>query len=288
MPPKRRDHTKQRELLAAASEKLKALNEDQLADAVDYALTDNYADAAIYHRREKDRKTTNLGIGVNEAIRTGLYEAAAEAGVTLGLVAEEGLQYFVDGTFTPKEFVHVTVDGVDLKVNLRKAYGPADVNLTVRLANDLLAQAKDRCQDVAEELGWEPTPTEVIRQYFMECFPETVDYREKIHKAIGTTKAIRDHVQAAAEAAGTTLDVIAEEALHALLDGSLTPEQPQRAARGSVKGKAATISVSFDKVLATKADERCQALADELGWTPNLTQVIKQYLLTTFPLPDSE
>ncbi|WP_330479887.1 hypothetical protein OG301_39440 (plasmid) [Streptomyces platensis] len=166
MPPKRRDHQQQRELLAQASEKLKAMNEESLAEGVAYALTDNYVDAAIYHRREKDRKSTNLNIGF--------------------------------------------------------------------------------------------------------------------------TKAIREHLHAAAEAGDTNLSAVANEALRAFLDGTFTPQRAERAAYGSVTDEAANINVRLDKDLSAQARRRCKALADELGWTPNLTQVIKQYLLLKFPLPDSE
>nr|WSX25620.1 hypothetical protein OG690_38020 [Streptomyces tubercidicus] len=161
MPPKRRDHTKQRELLAQASEKLKALNEEQLADAVDYALTDNYADAAIYHRREKTRKTPNTGIGSTKAIREHLHAAAAAADTNLNAIANEALHAFLDGTFTPQRAE-------------RAAYGSVTdeaANINVRLDKDLSAQARKRCQALADELGWKPNITQVIKQYLLMKFP---------------------------------------------------------------------------------------------------------------------
>ncbi|MFI1161334.1 hypothetical protein [Streptomyces sioyaensis] len=161
MPPKRRDHQQQRQLLAAASEKLKALNEEQLADAVAYALTDNYADAAIYHRREKTRKTPNMPIGSTKAVREHLHAAAEAAGTNLNAAANEGLRAFLDGTFTPQRAE-------------RAAYGSVTdeaANINVRLDKDLSAQARKRCKALADELGWKPNLTQVIKQYLLLKFP---------------------------------------------------------------------------------------------------------------------
>ncbi|MGY5127388.1 hypothetical protein [Streptomyces nigrescens] len=161
MPPKRRDHTKQRELLAAASEKLKALNEEQLADAVAYALTDNYADAAIYHRREKGRKTANMPITTYDTLRAHLQQAAKEDGVTLSALANEALRDFLNGKFTPSR-------------PRRAAYGSqlgASVNINVRPDSELRAKADERCKQLAEDLDWKPSTSQVIKQYLIAKYP---------------------------------------------------------------------------------------------------------------------
>lgn len=103
---------------------------------------------------------------------------------------------------------------------------------------------------------------------------------------IGTRKSIRDHLHAAAEAAGTTLTDVANTALRDFISGKFTPQKPSRGA--SAPGDpAVNINLRPDVALRAQAEERCKELTGELGWKVAPAQVIKQYLLHRFPLPDT-
>lgn len=134
------------------------MQREQLADAVDYALTDNYADAAIYNRREKGRRSTyNLQISTTEAIHDQLHAAAKAAGTNLSAAAEKGLRAFVAGKFTPDQ-------------PPRAGYGTGKANINVRFDKDLRAEADKRCKELTEQLGRKVALTHVVKQYLWETF----------------------------------------------------------------------------------------------------------------------
>lgn len=149
MPPKRRTLDEARAGLTAAAKKLHADGEPDLAGFVEYALTDQY----FFAIRDAN-SAGNLAISSTERIRDFFQQKSKAAGRTLTKDADTALREFSEGRFVPRK-------------PTKAQYGTAkDVkNINVRPDAELRAQAEARCKELAEELGWKPAITNVIKQY---------------------------------------------------------------------------------------------------------------------------
>ncbi|HEX5569693.1 MAG TPA: hypothetical protein VFY14_22700 [Streptomyces sp.] len=104
---------------------------------------------------------------------------------------------------------------------------------------------------------------------------------------IGMERQAREHIKAAAKAAGDTLTEVVEEGLRAFVAGEFRPGKPARAAYG--QGDRVNLNLRPDAALVEQAAELCQdeALAAELGWEPRVTTVARLWLLERYPLPET-
>ncbi|MFJ8677195.1 hypothetical protein [Streptomyces sp. NPDC093589] len=106
---------------------------------------------------------------------------------------------------------------------------------------------------------------------------------------IGCTVAYREHMKAAAVAAGTSLTDAVRLALTELADGEFTPTRPTRAKHGTAKGQTKTnINTRQDPALITRAEARCAQLADEFDWTPKLNSAVKEWLEVLYGAPEAD
>lgn len=153
--------------LVAASTKLNQVGEPGLAEAVDLVLTPE--GAAFVGRLRVERHTQaiesgdafpNLPVSMETALRDRLKAAAKAEKASLTDEAHEALRRFVAGDFRPTR-------------PKRSEYGAGTekVNLNLRIDPELRRQADEAGKELADELGWKPLASHVIRDWLVHRFP---------------------------------------------------------------------------------------------------------------------
>lgn len=100
---------------------------------------------------------------------------------------------------------------------------------------------------------------------------------------IGMQRAVKEHIKAAAAAAGDDLTGVVEEGLTAFVDGTFRPGKPRRGAFGS--GDRVNLNLRPNAEVRARAEAVAEELAEELGWKPAVSTLALLWLLERYPLP---
>ncbi|MFZ4138612.1 hypothetical protein [Streptomyces koyangensis] len=146
--------------LHAASAALREAGRDDLANAVDEILVPNG-----WGRLRRSDPGAGDGAG-NFAIYTSptrhehILTSARAAGDKLVDRVNEGLRLFLTGEFIPEK-----------PKRAPRGSGARGVNINVRPSETLRLRAKERCEQIAPELGWKPTVSGVALAYLLRIYP---------------------------------------------------------------------------------------------------------------------
>ncbi|MGW7636060.1 hypothetical protein [Streptomyces decoyicus] len=149
--------------LKQAATRLRAADEPELADAVEYVTTREGNTAvmrAIMQQLEIDGEIQpTLAVTMPEPVREEIKATAKAKGESLTAQANEALAAFLAGTYFPA-------------TRPRAAYGTAErrVNLNLRPNRELRIQADARGKEMESELGWAPRASNVIISWLWEKF----------------------------------------------------------------------------------------------------------------------
>ena len=158
--------------LQQAATHLRETGKPDLADTVDFVLTDEGRKfiGRISWQKTGEEKP-NLAMQVPVTLRDAVKAKAAAAGANLEAEAQRALEEFVAGSFTPAR-----------PVKAARGQAPAKVNLNVRVNAALRRQAEEVAdQLLAEgELDWAPKASHVIVAWFMDRVEE--DFANPVRK----------------------------------------------------------------------------------------------------------
>lgn len=146
--------------LTAASARLREVGSDDLAEAVDLALTPQ--GWSLLRRAQTAAKGTlapNAALGMSAGLRDSIKAAAQAAGNLLADDVAEGINAFVAGTFTPPEPVRASRGTAEPKTNLN-----------VRIATELRTAAEQAATNRADELGYTANLTHIATSWLVHKY----------------------------------------------------------------------------------------------------------------------
>lgn len=155
------------EQLHQASAHLRSTGAPQLADAVDFVLTDEGANFVSRLRwKEAGQENPNLPLLMPTVLRDRIKEGAKLEGKSLTTQAVVALNAFLDGKFMPER-------------PQRAPYGSkvATSNLNVRVNAELRRRVDEYGQQLKDNgtLDWAPKTTNVLKAWFAERFASAVE-----------------------------------------------------------------------------------------------------------------
>jgi hypothetical protein len=104
--------------------------------------------------------------------------------------------------------------------------------------------------------------------------------------SISTHEPVKQAIEQAAAAAGTTVTAVVDEAFRAFLAGEFEPTQPVRYRRGTAPAKA-VINVRPDAELRRQVEEAAQAKSAELGWRLNAGRIAVSYMVHKYGIAEA-
>lgn len=171
MPLNRDDH-KRVSQLQQASTHLRETGAPELADAVDFVLTDEgrkFIGRISWQKTGQEKP--NLAMQMPETLRDQVKAKAAAAGANLEAEAQKALEDFLAGSFTPAPVQRAP-----------RGQAPKKVNLNVRVNAGLRRQADELGKQLLAdgELDWAPLASHVIVSWFTDRVAE--DFRNPVRK----------------------------------------------------------------------------------------------------------
>ncbi|MER6249408.1 hypothetical protein [Streptomyces griseorubiginosus] len=159
-------------MVRKAADRLREVNSPELAEHVDFLLTDEgrkFVGRLNWQKTADDKP--NLAMQMPEELRDLIKGKAAAAGASLTAEAEHALQEFLDGRFTPAPSERAV-----------RFTRPKRVNLNVRVSRELRRRADDLGKELLAEgeLDWAPRASHVIVQWFTDRVEE--DFQNPVKK----------------------------------------------------------------------------------------------------------
>jgi len=201
--------------LAAAADRLRAVDSPDLAAAVDTVLAPNgWAALRATDTTADEGMGPSMSILIDKALKEEIEARAKSVGNVLNHDVNEGLARYLAGSFTPRP-----------QGKARWGTGSENVTLSVRPKKSLRDQVKARGEK----------PSTLAKEYLLFKYevghyaPGHAGEEQRPRGAVRNPQMprdLRDRVRAAQQAAGNTVTDDVEEGLAAYLDGTFTPEAP--------------------------------------------------------------
>jgi hypothetical protein len=153
--------------LHKASAHLRNTGAPELAEAVDFVLTDEGANFIGRLRwRETAQENPNLALVMPKALRDQIKAGAQAAGKQLTTQAVVALNAFLNGEFVPPR-------------PTRAPYGSGKANLNVRVNRELRERADEYGRKLLADgkLDWAPSTSQVLKAWFVEKFAPDFELR---------------------------------------------------------------------------------------------------------------
>jgi hypothetical protein len=150
------------EKIQQASAHLRRTGEPQLAEHVDFLLTDEGANFVNRLRwKEASEENPNLAIFMPTSVRDEIKAGVKRAGTALPTQAVLALNAFLNGTYLPAR-----------QESARRGSGGSKSNLNVRVNADLRRRVDEHGKQLLADgvLDWAPRTSHVLKSWFTEKF----------------------------------------------------------------------------------------------------------------------
>ena len=206
---------------------------------------------------EATEATSPLSITTTDELRGALRSAASELGWVLSEVAADGYRRVLDGSWLPPK----RVDKRSVAGAARKA---KRATMSIDVPVDLREKVQARLEELSERAGYRVSEGSIALLWMAdELGVETPVPGEPVRLRV--MKPLADHLRAAAEREGTTLEQVADEGIRALLGGWLPP-RPSRQVGGAGREDATWLPVRVDADLLADLVDVIPSVSERLEY----------------------